>query len=272
MEFLTILLSALIGVISPAGLIVDSIAENAIRDQFDAVEELDVRVDNAPSYQLLQGRIDRVRIAGRGIFPLEEIRIAALELETDAIDVDLGSLQDGEPELDQPLQAGVRLVLTEADLNRALESPLVRELLSDLNLGSLVVPESGESQTYEVVNPQIQLLDDQRIRIQAVLQAQETGEQLAIALESGLIVRSGRQIQFIEPSVTVDQEAFPTQFIEQLAAGISRQFDLNNLQTSGVTARILDLELDADELQLAAFVRVEPEALSGDRDTADPDS
>jgi hypothetical protein len=264
MEFLTILLSALIGVISPAGLIVDSIAENAIRDQFCAVEELAVRVDNAPSHQLLQGRVDRVRIAGRGFFPLEAIRIAALEVETDAIDVDLGSLQAGELELEQPLQAGVRLVLTQADLNRALQAPRIRELLNDLNFGSLVALNSDPSQTYEVVDPQIDLLDNQRIRIQAVLQAQQTEEQLAIVLESGLAVQSGQRILFIDPIVTVNQEAFPTQLIEQLAAGISRQYDLSNFQEDGITARILELELTPDQLQLAAFVRLEPAAIDSE--------
>lgn len=65
MEFLTILLSALLGIVSPAGFVLDRVAETAIRNQLDSAEELSVRIDNTPSYRALQGRVDRVRIAGR---------------------------------------------------------------------------------------------------------------------------------------------------------------------------------------------------------------
>ena len=49
MEFLTILLSSLLGLIAPTGLAVDRTAENAIRSQLNKVDRLEVRVDNAPS-------------------------------------------------------------------------------------------------------------------------------------------------------------------------------------------------------------------------------
>jgi hypothetical protein len=91
MEFFTILVSSLLALVSPVGLVVDQIALNAIRSQFEKVDQLQVRVDNAPSYQLLQGKVERVRIAGRGL-QLKQIRIAAIELETDPINLDPRSL------------------------------------------------------------------------------------------------------------------------------------------------------------------------------------
>ncbi|RKH75069.1 DUF2993 domain-containing protein, partial [Corallococcus praedator] len=118
MEFLTILLSALIGLVSPVGLVADRLAEDQIRNQFDSVEDLQVRIDSVPSYRLAQGRVDRVRIAGRGLSIQPNLRIAALEVETDPIAVDLS---EG-VELEAPLQAGVRIVLTQEDLTQALRS------------------------------------------------------------------------------------------------------------------------------------------------------
>ena len=87
MEFFTIFLSSLLTVFSPVGLVVDTVIANNIRSQVDDVEELAVRVDNTPSYQLTQGKVDRVRIASRGIKPIEDFRIETLEIETDSIDV-----------------------------------------------------------------------------------------------------------------------------------------------------------------------------------------
>jgi len=55
----TIILSGLLGLVSPVGSVIDRTAENAIRSRFEKVEQLQVRVDNAPSYQLLQGKVQR---------------------------------------------------------------------------------------------------------------------------------------------------------------------------------------------------------------------
>jgi LmeA-like phospholipid-binding len=264
MELLTILLSALLGILSPVGVVVDNVAARAIRDQLNSAEDLAVRVDNAPSYQLLQGRVDRIRIAGQGLFPVAGVRIAALEVETDPIAVNSSNLRRGQLQLEQPLQAGVRLVLNQDDLNQALRSPAVRNLLQNLNLGQLGA--GSAAQGYEVVDPQIELTSD-RIQLQAVLQeisrdqtTTATGEQLAIVLESGLSVQSGHQIQLVNPTVSINGQAIPGGLIQGLAAGLSRQFDLQNFQANGITARILQLEITPGQLQLAVFVRVEPGA------------
>ncbi|WP_410503743.1 DUF2993 domain-containing protein [Leptolyngbya sp. 7M] len=137
MEFFTIVLSGLLGIVSPLGFVVERVAEDAIRDQLEAVETLAVRVDNTPNYQLAQGTVDRVWLAARGVYPEAGIRIAVLEIETDAIQVDPGRLRQGELELERPLNAGVRLVLTETDLNQALQSPQVSEQLRNLSLDFL---------------------------------------------------------------------------------------------------------------------------------------
>jgi hypothetical protein len=111
MEFLTIFFSGLLGLISPVGLVLDQTAENTIRSQFAKVEHLQVRIDNVPTYQLLQGKVERLRIAGRGMqFQGQDVRIALLELETDAIELDIGTFKRL-PRLKKPLQAGVRFVL-----------------------------------------------------------------------------------------------------------------------------------------------------------------
>src|SRR4028118_813800 len=96
MEFFTILLSGLLAVLSPVNLVADKVTEGAIRARFNKVEQLKVRIDNAPNYQLIQGKVERVRIAGRGLWLTPDIRIGALEVETDPINVDLQSLRQSD--------------------------------------------------------------------------------------------------------------------------------------------------------------------------------
>jgi len=257
MEFLIILLSGLLGLVSPVGLVIDRTAENAIRSQFKKVDQLQVRVDNAPSYQLLQGKVERVRIATRGLhLKLPDIRIAALELETDPINLDPRSLGQRQPKLKRAIHAGVRLVLNQQDINQALQSPAVTDMLRNLSIS--VGNSSGDSrQHYNFVNPRVDFLANNRLRFQVEL-TQTDVKPLAIKVESGLDVIAGRQIQLVAPVVSVNGEEVPNQFVSAIATNFSQQLDLHNLEGYGLQARILQLKVTPQKLEIATFLRVEP--------------
>ncbi|MFB2982618.1 DUF2993 domain-containing protein [Microseira sp. BLCC-F43] len=269
MEIITYLLSAVFGLLSTAGFFVESIARNSIRSQFDRVEQLQVRVDNIPSYQLVQGKLERVRIAGRGLWLIPEARIAALELETDPVDVNIQRLrQRGQlptAALRQPLQAGVRLVLTAGDINKALQTPRIKALLQNLVTRYAGAFLNQGSQRYTFVNPRVEFLANNRLRFQVELQQEgETqtdaanGRKLPIRLESGIAFVSGRRLQLIEPSASIDNNEIPSFLLGPLSQSLTEQFDLGQLEQSGITARLLQLKINPDQLEIAAFVRVLP--------------
>lgn len=262
MEFLTIFLASLLGIFSPVGFGVEQIAASAIRDQLAGAETLAVRIDSAPNYRFVQGRVERLRIAGRGLYPEAGVRIAALEVETDPIQVDPGQLRRGRFTLEDPLYAGVRLVLTRDDINQALRSPEIADQLRDLSLDFL-----GDSasalERYEIAEPQVEFLEGNRLRLQAVLRSQPSDSQpasvqLAIAIETGLQINDGRQLQLLSPRVSLDGRPLPPQLVQLLVGGISQRLDLANLEPDGIMARILNWQLDQDQIQLAALVRIDP--------------
>lgn len=259
MEFLIIFFSTLIGLVSPVGTIAEEVAENAIRDQFEAVEQLQVRVDNAPSYQILNGRVDRVRIAARGLFPIEDMRIAILEVETDPIDLDGQRIRQGKPRLERPLQAGIRLVLTEADLNRALQSPRVAQRLRELSVQLLEDTEAEDIKRYNLANPRIEFLGNDRLRIQVELREPKVQETLAIVAETTLQVKAGRNLSFINPQVWVNGEAAPEKLVASIAEGASKELDLAKLEKKGLLLRLLQFDISDDAISTATFVRLAPE-------------
>jgi len=257
MEFLTILLSGLLALVSPVGLVTDKVIEGAIRSRLDKVEQLQVRIDNAPSYQLVQGKVERVRMAGRGLWLTPNIRIATLEVETDPINVDLQRLRQGKQSslrtsLRQPVQAGVRLVLTDSDINQALQSPAVAARLRVF--ASRFLGSSAEG--YEVLNPRVKLLNNNRVRFQMELQEKDAPP-LAIMVEAGVGIAAGQSLQLIEPGVSVNGKALPPQLVAGFARGITNRFNLRTLEEAGITARILQLTANQGELEIAAFVRVD---------------
>jgi hypothetical protein len=262
MEFLTIFLSSLMVIIAPAGGIIEHVAEQELRQQFVATEQLQVRIDNTPSYQVLQGKADRIRIAGRGLFPLKDIRIAVLELETDAVALNPQRARRGKVQLDAPLRFGVRLTLNEADLNRALQSPIALDWLRSLGTGVVEDQDTRRRiQRYEFRNPRITFLDQQRLRFQVALREPGDLAQLDIVVESGVAIVQGRQVQLVQPKVTLNGEAVPEELLRGMVEGILERSDLRQLEADGMTARVLHCHMDNHHLSLAAFVQVLPAAL-----------
>lgn len=256
MEFITILLSGLLAVLSPVNLVADKVVESNLRSRLNKVEQLKVRIDNAPNYQLVQGKVDRVRIAGRGLWLTPDIRIGALEVETDPINVNLQSLrqsgQSPRSSLRQPVQAGLRLVLAQEDINKALQSPAVAARLR--LIGSRVL--GGSPERYEFLNPRVDLLGNNRLRFQVEVQEKEA-QPLAIMVESGLGITAGHSLQLIEPAVSVNGRALSPQLVAAFTRRLSDRFDLRTLEEAGITARLLQFKIDTSELEVAAFVRVD---------------
>lgn len=258
MELLTILISSLLGVVAPVGVVIDQTAENTIRSQFSTVEQLQVRVDNAPSYQLLQGKVERVLIAGRSLqLKQQDFRIAVLELETDEIEFDPTSLRQNLPKLKQPLQAGVRLVVTEQDINKLLQSPPFLKQLQELNKGNFSALEFTEASSF--ANPKVEFLPNNRFSFQVELQNEQEVIPLLIKINSGLNIVGGRQFQLVDPKVSLDGQEFPAEFLNMIISNINQQLvDLRNLEGDGVQMRILKWNMKPGKLEMAAFVRLEP--------------
>lgn len=265
MEFLTIFLSGLLTLLSPAGIVIDKTGENIMRSQFKKVEFLQLRVDNPPSYQILQGKVEKVLFAGRGLFPLKDFRIDILELETDAINVDVNSWRKNKPKLKQPLQAGVRLVLNQTDINTALHSPEIIDRLRNLSSQVLTPQESRKVKRLEFINPQIDLLTNNRLRLQITIKEIGYPEELNITAESGLQVISGRQIQVIEPVILINNKPAPPRLVSAIATGINNRLNLHQLESKGITARILQFQINPKQLEIASFIRVEPRFLENNR-------
>jgi LmeA-like phospholipid-binding len=267
MEWIVIILSGLLAAISPTGLIIDRVAEKNLRDRVEEVEQLEVRIDNAPSYQVLQGKVDRVRIAGRGVKPIPDLRIAVVELETDPINVDLQRLrqQGGSvflQALRQPASAAARLVITEKDLNQTLQSPKIRSRLEGI-INNLVKRNSGSTaSTFKILNTRLDFLANNRFGFQIQLQPAKlqanAAKPIEIYLEVGLNVVSGRSLQIREPQGTLNGRRLSTRILRGFAEGANEQLDLRRFEKRGITARLLQFKIAEEEMKIAAFFRIEP--------------
>lgn len=275
MEVITGLLSALIGILSPAGTLTEAALEAALNEQIHRAEVLAVRVDNRPAHNVLSGQLDGVRIAGRGVYPIPALRVALIDVETDAIDVDAGQLLGGEVSLQRPLQLVARVVVDVEDVNQALRSPAVAAVLRDIGIGAMGSAVAGTStQNADLVDPQLAVVEN-TIRLQGTLREQASPlasgpssdasarpvNELDIAAEFSLDLENGYQISINNPSLVANGVEFPVELLLPVIQGLNQQLDLRTFERQGITARLLKLEATPDTLEAIAFVRVEPSAL-----------
>jgi LmeA-like phospholipid-binding len=271
MELITILLSGLTALFSLTGVVVDKSVETALLAQIDRAEQLQVRSDNAPAHQIINGKIDKVRIAGRGLWVTKDLRIDTLEVETDPIAVDLKAIQaDGQApaqegrmqtprasSLQQPVQAGVKFKFTEADLNNYLKSPDAIARLQKMTTSTLGGAAAGSlNKDYQITNPKVKFLGNNRVAIAAELSDPSSGEKLPIDLETGVSVVGGRKFQLLEPKAMVGGTQVPPFLLAGLTAGMSERLNVDMFEAQGVTVRILQFKVQPQELELAAFVRI----------------
>ena len=271
MELIAIVLSGLLGVFSNGGWVIDAVATSTLSDRVTSIEKQAVRIDNTPNYQIAKGKIDKVRIAGRGVEFNSYLRIDTLELETDAIalnpkNLNPKSLDNLRSSLLKPLQGVGKIIITESDLNNALQSPEVTEKLQKI-LNNLVARKAGNTTiAYDVSNLQLELNPNNRIKIELELRrlgrSQQKASKLAINLEFGIEVLAGKKIQLVQPIGTVNGRPMSSRLLRGFAQGISERLNLTKIESQGIFARLLQLEITADQIELIAFARMETKLVS----------
>jgi hypothetical protein len=292
MEIFILILSSLISVLSPANFAADKIAESSIRSQFKQVEVIKVRVDNAPIYNVANGKVDKIRIAGRGFFPVEDVRIDTIEVETDPIDVERRQLF-GKPTrvvLQRPLGVAARIVITKEDVIRALKSKVVADAIQRLidsrdrqrdnqptqpeqPSEPSKQPEQNQPEQprqpsrleqirtridqYRIQNPKVEFLPNQRIAVQAEIVDLKTSAVLKVQAETGFDILEQRQIRFTDPTITLNGQPLTAEAARNFADQLAEQLDVKRYAALlNVRAKILKASINDGRLELAGFLQL----------------
>lgn len=274
MEFFSILLAGLFSSLSPFGWIVDQKVETAFRSRVSEVETLAVRVDNTPNYQLLQGKLQRLRLVSRGVAFTPDLRLKTFAVETDPIAVDFETLREGnfrslsqfQNALQQPLNAAFKLTLTEADLNRFLATPRVKTRLSAIVQRVAQQLPSSRNQRYKLLSTTVDLTENNRLivnlKVRVSRSKQDTFQDFDLRFVSEFKVQQGQELRLVAPQITVDGKPLPPRLVSIIEQRLRDRLNLGRLNQEKIIVRLLQLEIEEDEVKLAAFVQM----TSGARD------
>mgnify|MGYP001796459057 FL=1 len=258
MEFISILLSSLIFIGSPIGFGLDTLAENALRSRLSGVEDIQVRVDNGSNLNLLKGKIDRLQVGARGMYPVPGFRVAIADLETDPIDLDFNNLRRGNVVLDEPLNGALHVVITPEDLNQYLLSPDFTDRLNDIEINLGNAAQSREVGRYQFNNPKATFLPDNRLQLELDLSEPSLGEGLKIKAQTGFTIENGHRLVLIDPQVSVNDSAAPEQLLDAFTENLGDRLSLRRLEASGITTRILEATISPEQFDIVMWVSIDP--------------
>ena len=228
----------------------NKIAKLALLSQFEAADRLEVKIDTDPE-KLASGELESLLIEGEGLVIETDLRVQVLEIDLETISVSTLKALTGNIELTHPAEGKARLVLTETDLNRALNSPELRAKIDVLDTYL-----STEKTTLTVPRKTCQFREDGSVAVAALVELQPSGETKEVAFTATpKIASEGRSVVLedikYEPGKEMSEEL--TQAFQDKAA---KMLDLRNFEKQGLALRIDRLEIEAGQIKLTAIADI----------------
>lgn len=224
----------------------NKIAKLALSSQLEDADRLEVKVKTNPE-KLAGGELESLLIDGEGLVVETDLRLQILEIGMKAIAVDPLKALTGNIELTQPSQGTARLVLTQTDLNRALNSPDLRAKINVLD----TYLSTGEVKL-TVPRKKCQLREDGTIAVEAIVELQPSGETKEVAFTATPKITSQGtsvlldNIQY-EPGKEVSEDLTQA-FLDKA----EKMLDLRNFEKQGLALRIRSLNVEAGKITLLA--------------------
>ncbi len=226
-------------------------AEIGLSSQLDEVENLDVNIQTDP-IKLVQGQVDTVTIQGEGLVMQKDLRMEELEMQMTSVAVNPLSVAFGKIELTKPTEANSRVVLTEADINRAFNSEYVRSQLQSQKMHI-----NGQPRTIEPQHVDFQLLGDGKVALNASIKLVETGENQQVAFSAVPQISANGKTVALENVEYGESEEISPELTKALIAQTSEILNLSNFDLEGMSLQVNQLKVEVGKLTLQAEAYIE---------------
>ncbi|MDZ8183961.1 MAG: DUF2993 domain-containing protein [Nostoc sp. ChiSLP02] len=226
-------------------------AEIGLSSQLDEVENLDVNIETDP-LKLVQGQVDKVKVEGEGLVMQKDLRMEELEMKMSGVAINPLSVAFGKIELTQPTEADTRVVLTEADINRAFNSEYVRSQLQNQKIHI-----NGQEKTIEPQHVDFRLPGDGKVALNANVKLAETGENQQVAFLAIPRVGADKKSVSLENVEYGKSEEISPELTKALIAQTSEILNLSNFDLKGLNLQVKQLKVEEGKLTLQAQAYIE---------------
>ncbi len=228
-------------------------AEIGLSSRIEQAEEINVEV-RTDLWKILQGQADAVAIAGEGVVLQKDIRVQHMELSTNKIDINPFSALLGQVELNQPVQADARLVMSLEDLNRALNSDYV------LNQAQFDLDVDGEKVNLEMQQMQLTLPGGNKMVFDGKVVLQGKGTTRQIAFHATARPRTRTEPVMLEMFNCTEGDGVSLEFTAALIQKVKELVNSAYIDLDKIALRVSNMEIQQEGilLQAQAFIRELP--------------
>jgi hypothetical protein len=222
------------------------IAEVGISSQLDEVAALDVDVKT--NSQLIQGELESVEIAGKGMVMKNDLRIEAMNLQTGNIAINPLRAMFGTIELTRPTQATAEVTLTESDINRAFNSDYIGQKLQNLDIS---VNERSLQATAQKIN--FSLPSQDKVALEADILLNPTGESKQIAFSAiPRISPDGQSVSLENIEYNSDSAEKSADLTDALLDRTSELLNLANFELPGIDLKLKQIKVETGKMTLVS--------------------
>jgi LmeA-like phospholipid-binding len=206
-------------------------------------------------WKLIQGQADGVSFSGQGLVVQKDIRLEELVLQTDKIDINLFSAIFGEIELNQPVKSIARVVLKEADINRALTSNYIGSKMPTFDLNV-----DGEIVSLKPQEIQIFLPGDGKIKCNGTVSIHEKGNTNELSFTALVRPRTQTQPIMLESFTCTEGDGISLEIVTALLQKVKELVNLPYIQLEGIALQIKSMEVQKGSIKtwVEAYIKQIP--------------
>ncbi|MEA5512477.1 DUF2993 domain-containing protein [Nodularia sp. UHCC 0506] len=217
-------------------------AKRRVSEKLDTAEQIDVDVQT-DVFKIVQGQAEKVSVAGQGLVIQKNIRVQEIKLQTDNIAINPLSAIFGQIELNEPVNAIARIILTKTDINLALTSELIRNLIANFPLNV-----NGEIVTFKPQHTDIFLPGDGKIGFNAtgLFKSEKNTRFLGVTLT--FRPRTNSHPILLESVTCTEGEGISVELILAFMQKIKELANKPFLMWEDIAFRIINLEIGQDSI------------------------
>ncbi|QLE40666.1 DUF2993 domain-containing protein [Nostoc sp. C052] len=233
-------------------------AEKRISSQLNEVEQIEIDIQT-DLLKIVQGQADGVSLTGQGLVIQQDIRVQEIKLQTDSIAINPFSALFGQIELNEPVNAIARIILTELDINTALYSDFVRNQMQNFELNV-----DGEIISFEPEEIQVFLPGDDKIEFRGKLLLKEMGNTRPLAYTAIARPQTHSQPAMLEGFNCTEGEGISIELIIALMQKAKELMNIPYFEWEDIAFSIKNIEVQKGNLilMLEAQVRQIPSSLT----------
>lgn len=228
---------------------INKIAEMALASQLDEAEKLqvDVKIDRN---NLAKGEVDSLTIEGEGLVTPQNLRLEELEMHINRIAVNPLNALFGKIQLTKPTEGTARVVLTDTDINRALNS----ETGSTNSLMSVSI--NGQPVLIDIPQVECRLQADGKLALNAQVVLSKTGEKRQLAFSATPRISTSKTGVVLQDIQYIKGTELSPEITAALVEKASEILNLRSFELEGISLSIHQLDVEAGRLTIFATAAI----------------